>query len=518
MGLSFADLLTQESIATIRARMAAALLVDGFPVASWAPSSAGGVENMRLDMSAGIGVYLPPRIVDIVNGRILPLASGDYLKALGARFYGLTQREATYTIQNIALYAVGSPGSYAFNPGDLWVKSDATGNRYQSVDGGQFSAANTGPPVPGFPGNPLMLRFQAESPGSKYADVARTITTMVTARAGVRCVNVPPADFTPASVNGTSTGTMMATIASHIIPPAFQSVRVAIEQSGDVAGSPPAMISISIDGGSHWQPAIPIGPTILVSDRGGGAAILTFANSNVSPSFVAGDIYTTLKADAILQRGADAETEAAFKRRCSNRWPSLSDIPVAGTIDLWAHEASPEVDKVSTDADLTSAGIRVTIASSNGPASPAAQIAVEDYINARLWGFKGVPAPTSPTFPGPGLSPTEFALVISAQPFNVTATGPVRVPRDLLATAEVAANVAWIDYLAGLPLGGQDGSTVELAKLAQILADAGAIDIPSTLANLKINDVSADAPVPIGEVAVPAPGTSLLTTITWIPV
>ncbi len=513
--LNLADLLTQESIATIRARMATALAADGFPVASWAPSAAGGVENMRLDMSAGIGVYLPPRIVDIVNGRILPLASGDYLKALGARFYGLTKREATFTIENVALYAVGTPGQYSFQPGDLWVSSPGTGNRYQSIDGGSFSAANTGPPTQDFPANPLMLRFQAEAAGSKYADVAGTITTMVTARAGVRCVNVPPAAYTPATVNGPSTGTMVANAAPFVDP--VTSVRVRIDESGDVAGSPTAMISTSTDGGVSWSQSRPIGPTVAVGQIGPRAAILTFANSGVSPSFVAGDVYTTLKADAILQRGADAESEEAFKRRCSNRWPTLSDVPVAATIDLWCHEASPEVAKVITEADQNSGGVRITIASSTGPASPAAQIAVEDYVNARLWGYRDVPGPTSPSFAGPGLSPAETALAISAAPFDVIATGPVRVPKGIIATAQVAANNAWNVYVADLPLGGQEGAVVELAKLAQILADAGAIDVPTMFSALKINGASADATIPVGQVSVPAPGTSLLTTLTWIP-
>lgn len=520
MSLNFADLLAQESTATIRARIAVSLLADGFPVASWAPSAAGGVENMRLDMAAGLGVFLPPRIVQWVNGRILPLSSGDQLKALGAKFYGLTQRDATFTIENIALYAVGSGGSYTFNPGDLVVRGDGTGNLYRSIDGGKFSPANTGPPTPTFPGNPLMLSFQAEGAGSSFADVAGTIKTLVTARAGVRCVNIAPADFTPSVLNGTSTGGMSARFLTPGLKPAFGSIRVAIESNGFVGGAPLATISCSLDGGNTWSATAPIFPNFVIPPTvpGTGGAVLIFTDTGGSPSFVAGDIYTTFVADAILQRGADAESEAAFKRRCANRWPSLSDVPVAATIDLWAHEASPEVAKVTVDADQnTSGGIRITIASSNGPSSPVAQIAVEDYVNARLLGYKGVPTPSAPTFTGTATSPAETALVISALPFDVTAAGPVRVPKAILATAQVIANINWNLYLADLPLGGQPDAIIELAKLAQILADAGAIDIPTTLANLLINGVSADCTIPAGQVAVPAPGQTLLSSMTWIP-
>lgn len=519
MGLSFADLLSQESIATIRARLIASLADDGFPTGSWAPSAAGGVENMRIDMSAGIGAYMPPRIVALVNGRVLPLATGDYLKALGKRFYGLDQHLATKTIENIALYAAGSPGSYTFQPGDLVARSDATGRRYRSITGGQFSVQNTGPPTPTFRGNPLMLQFEAETAGADYSDPAGTITTMVTARAGVRCTNIAPADFTDAVVNGPSSGKMVARFTTPGLKTDFGSLRLSIEASG-IIGT--ARIAYSVDGGVTWSGEFTMTATVYIpaSVPGTGGATLTFTDTTVNPSFIAGDTYTVFRGDPILRRGTDDETTAAFRRRCSNRWPSLSDVPVAATIDLWAHSASDEVDKVSVDADPNvSGGILVTIASATGPASPAAQIAVEDYIAPRLQGYKGIAAPATAGF----TSPAETVIVSSARPFDVTAAGPVRVPKALLAAAQVDANVAWNDYLAERPIGGQQDAVLERAKLAQILADAGAIDIgdgtpPDPYSELRINGAAADLVIPVGTVAVPAPGQSLLTSMIWIPV
>jgi hypothetical protein len=251
-----------------------------------------------------------------------------------------------------------------------------------------------------------------------------------------------------------------------------------------------------------------------------GGAVLQFGNRGVTPAFIAGDIFTLFRASAILQRGRDDETETAFKRRCANRWPALSDVPVAATIDLWAHNASDEVDKVGVDADPnTSGGILVTIASATGPASAAALIDVQDYILERLRGYKGVAAPATAGF----TSPQETATVSSAVAFNVRPAGPVRVPKALLAQAQVDANNAWNEYLADLPLGGQHGAVIELAKLAQILADAGAVDIgdgapPDPYSELLLNGVSDDLAVPTGAVAVPAPGQSLLTAMTWIPI
>ncbi|HVZ88105.1 MAG TPA: baseplate J/gp47 family protein [Polyangia bacterium] len=527
MGLTLADLMTPESIATIRARLVAGLTADGFPVANWAPSANGGVENLRLDfVSAGIGAFLPPRIAAFVNGRILPLASddpvtGNYLTALGAKFYGLTKRAATYTVQNIGLYVAPASASvsYTFNPGDLWVRSTSSGRRYRSITGGALNGTNVWPNIPKIvPGQdfPLMLQFQAENPGSDYnLDGPGTISTMVTARAGVRCLNVSPSDFvpSPANCNGISTGTVVATLSG--ARPPVPSIRVQIVASGYVGS---ATFRFSTDGGDTWIFGGVAAPSVVVTDGSGLSAALAFANGTVTtlPSFVAGDIFTAVLGDPILQRGTDAETDTAFRRRCANRWPSLSDVPVAAKVDLWAHDASDEVDKVSVDADPnTSGGILVTIASSTGPASPAAQIAVGDYISARLWGYRGVPAPV-PTVANPNpTSPAETVIVRSATAFDVLAGGIVRVPKAQIAQAQVTANNAWAVYLADLPLGGQQGAVAELAKLAQILADAGAIDMPGLYSTLTLNGTAADLVIPTGAVAVQS--STLLLSITWQP-
>jgi hypothetical protein len=500
--LTFADLITAETPAAIRARIVAALAADGFPVDSWAPSAVGGVENMRVDMSAGIGIYMPPRIVSLVTGRILPLATGDFLKTLGKKFYGLDQQGPTSTIQNMAFFLKpgAAPVNYSFQAGQIKVRSDATGNRYTLIDSGNFTPANA------TFATALMLRVQADAPGKAYADPVGTVTTMVTAKAGVQCTNVEPTDFqpTPASLRGTSSGTVVATrFPAEVAAP--QSIRVRILSTGSVGS---ASFEFTFDGGLTWHFGGPTSASVPVSTAvPQQAAVLAFAGS-----FVVGDVFSTFLGKAIQQQGADAETESAFRRRCSNRWPALSAVPTAGSIDLLAHLASPEVDRVSTDADPnTSGGILVTIASAVGPATPGAQEAVQDYIAQRLAGYQAVPAPATAGF----TSPAETVLVTSAVEFSVTAAGPVRVPKAQLAAAQVAANDAWASYLADLPLGGQAGAVVELAELAQILADSGAIDVPSALANLTINGVSGDATIPKGQVAVaPLP---LQDTLIWIP-
>lgn len=504
--LTFQDLITAETPAVIRARMVAALAADGFPVASWAPSAVGGVENMRLDMSATVALYMPARIVQLVTGRILPLATGAFLTTLGKKFYGLDRNLAQPTIQNMAFW--NKPGAsglnYSFQAGQIQVRADATGNRYTLIDSGNFTPANATFETA------LMLRVQAQAPGKSYEDPVSTITTMVTAKAGVQCSNVPPSDYqpSPAAVRGTSSGTVIATKAVGRAAPL--SLRVRILASGNVGA---ASFEYSGDGGATWRFGGPTAPSMELGFDPATSVLVAFANSGAAQSFIAGDVFSTFIGDPIQQRGTDDETDVAFRRRCANRWPSLSAVPTAGSIDLLAHLASPEVDKVSVDADPnTSGGILVTIASATGPASPAAQIAVQDYIGARLAGYQGVPAPATAGF----TSPAETVLATSAMAFDVLAAGPVRVPKAQLSAAQVAADNAWNEYLANLPLGGQAGAVVLLAELAQILADAGAIDIPSTLSLLTLNGVSADLTIPAGEVAIPS-GT-LLTSLSWVPV
>jgi Baseplate J-like protein len=516
VGLTFADLMTAESVATIRARLAANLATAGAPVASWAPSSAGGAENLRLDAVAGaMQQLMAQRIANIVNGRILSLASDPpggppFLTYLGKKFYKLDKRDATSTIQNVALYVpAGVSVNYTFNPGDLWVRSNNSGHRYRSITGGSLNGQNTFPNVASGRvtvgvDNPLMLQFQAENPGSAYDDKAGDITTMVTAKAGVRCVNVAPSDFmpSPARCNGTSTGTVTPYLA--LPAPAPASIRIQIVTTGDVGH---ATFKWSFDGGLTWNGAIVMAPIITLSASNGVSAQVQFADNasaGAVSSFIAGDIFTALLGSAILQQGNDAETDAAFRQRCRNRWPALSLVPTAAVVNLWAHEASPEIARVFADADPnTPGGMLVTVASSAGTASPAAVSAVEDYIVPRLLGYQGVAAASGFS------SPAETVRVSSALPFNVKTGGVVQVPRAQLAAAQLAWVNAWNEYLIGLPIGGQPGAVVEMAVLEQTLADSGAVEA----SGLTLNGGSVDITVTNQQVAVAS-----TSTITWQPI
>ena len=503
----FEDLLTAEAQATIRARLVSNLAADGEPTTSWAPSSVGGSENLRLDMvSGGLASLASARVAALVGGRLLEVATDDpltgyWLSYLGLRFYGLQKRQATTTIQNVALIAAPTASANTFSDGDLWVKSPSTGNLYRlTLPPGQTLTLPAGATID--------ATFTAAAPGSSYSDPALSITQMVTAKAGVSCINVRPTQFRPTRSTGGSSGTVTALFLPpgqplDLLPnPAWASVRARIDVGGDLGT---AQFSWSTDGGNTWTAGGACSSNFAVP----GGGYLVFANG-ITPSFAVGTTFTCRVADCFLQRGADAETDQAFRSRCRNRWPALSLVPTRGEIELWSMAASPEVVRVSSDADANSpGGILVTVASQTGPATPIAQEAVEDFILARL-GFSGLPAPVAPTYPG-STSPRELVQVSSAPAFQVIAAGYVTVPSDQLAGAIAGADAAWNAYLASLPIG--DGSAiVELERFRTILGDLGATDIQS----LTLNNVVADLLIPVGQIPVPATGWTLAANLQWI--
>ncbi len=495
MTLLLADLRDPEDVDAIRQRLLTNLAGAGAPIDDWLPAASGGVEMIRVDADAtALQRLLATRVALLANLMLLELAEGDPLTLYAQKRYGIVRDESTRTIQNIALWLVGSAGAQSFAPGDLIVSSDATGNRYRLIEDIQIDTSNTAV-------NPLFARFEAEQPGSSYADAAETVTTLVTAVGGLRCSNRRPSEFLPTKVTGVSTGKVTAIYEVPGTPPPYESIRVRITASGEIGT---ATFDYSINGGAFWFTG-----AVTQAIYGLGGALILFANGAPGSSFIVGDIFTLLVAEAIAQQGADEESDTSLRNRCRLRWMTLSDVPLEGTINLWAHLASPEVDKVMADADPNTPGsILVTLASASGTASAAAVLAVQDYISERLFGYRGMPAPTG------FFSPEEKVLVRSATVRTILPAGVVQAPRATITAVQQAAETAWLAYLRSVPLGGQPGAAVVLTELIQAVMDAGAVDfLGATLNGAAANVTLADR-----EVAVPPDGSTLLTALTWQPV
>ena len=491
MALSLSDLRAVQTAAVIRARLAAALSLAGQPVAQWAPSAYGGVENAVLDAASGaLAQIVAPKLVQQVEMRFLDLSTEDALTIYAKKRYGLDRNPATYTIQNVLLTAAPGAPPYTFQPGDLWMRG-AGGNLYQSID------AVTLTPVPGDVAA-ANCRFQAQNTGSAYSDAEGTITKMVTAPAGISGVNVPPSQYAPTALNGSSSGTITASFSLLAIRPSG-SIRIRIDATGDIGV---ASFHYSTDGGSTWIPGGQVSAQTQI-----GVTTIAFANGT-NPSFIQGDIFTLIVAQAILQHGADEESDASLRRRCRLRWATLSDVPTEGLISLWAYLASPEVVRLRVDADANSpGGILVQLAAQGGPASPAAVIAVQDYITARLRGYKSITGKT----PSAVNLPTELVQASAAIAFPVTVvstpTAVVTVPRAKLAAVQQQADANWDAYLAGLEIGG----LVVFPELYQAIMDAGALDVTG----LQINGGTVDIQLASNQVAVPATGVTLTNSLAW---
>jgi hypothetical protein len=446
------------------------------------------------------------KVAQAARGRLLDLATDDLLAYLAAHYYQLRRQPATSTIQSIWITLVPTAPPIEFDAGEVWVASSSTGHRYQSLEPIKLGQRDS-----------QTFRFIAENPGASYNDPEFTVDTMVVAPAGVSCVNAPAMDYLPAHLSGFSSGHISARSDSedhngdplHVPGPAFDSIMVRIDGDGDVGT---ALFRYSIDGGDTWLPefgAMPMPPTFEIlgpPDADLSGATITFMNGT-TPSFVRNDIFTLILGSAIEQQGADAWSDATLRKLCRDRWATLSSVPTAGAFELWAHLASPEVRRVFSDADpATPGGVVVTIASSVGPASGQAQFDVADFLQARLAGYRGMPAPLS----GIAGSPAEGVLVRSAIARPITTGGTVFVPRAKLRDAQTASQLAFLAYLTSVDLGG----VVVLAEVEDILLDSGARNVSGVL----LNTFNRNLQLMPREVAVAAAGTTLITSMQWVPV
>ncbi len=223
----------------------------------------------------------------------------------------------------------------------MWFESDA-GRVYRSIDDLVLNSSEQDFVH-------ADIRAQAEETSSAANDDnAGSIHVMVTPLPAVSCTNVPLTDWSAAVLNGYSSGTITPSFATAgVPPPSYSTLKVKIDASGDPEGG---SFSWSTDGGQSWTSGGVMHSGVMID----GYTRISFVNSStVHPGFIALDVFSFQVADSIVQRGTDDETDAALRKRCANRWASLAAIPVRDSVDLLAHEASAEVDRVLTSASGT---------------------------------------------------------------------------------------------------------------------------------------------------------------------
>ncbi len=189
----------------------------------------------------------------------------------------------------------------------------------------------------------------------------------------------------------------------------------------------------------------------------------------------------------VPQYGADQESDGALQARCFARWPSL-EASEEDRLAKWAKAASASVTRLRLDADqVNPGGVIVTLAGASGGVSGGVVTTVQSYVDARA-------------------AITDYITAQTASDQTVTAGGTVTVPAARLVEIQLAADEAWVLFLATTQIGGQ----VHISQLIKVIMDAGAIDFT----DVTLNAVGADLTLGDTEVPVPDAG-GLATLLTW---
>jgi len=486
------DLLTPLDQPTIEQMLLAALqaapivggTVNSFPVTDWAP---GGFERTMIKMIA-TGLVSRENLIPLLTaGGFLTLASqitdasgnlvDGWLELLAAQNYNNPRGAATFTQQRLVLTCTTGPGPYSRNDGEIVAYSPSTGNRYRNVgsvtipDGGSVTAT-----------------FQSESPGLGYNDASGTIIGLITPMPGVSVTNPVTVAGVPTS---TLTGTGTIAVSSTTITTHPRSVKLTFTTGGRLDDASARATSTVYEG-----TAVAVsGPFVAGSTCTLDDLVLTLADGPAgTQSFNTGDTWLVgIPGTPLLQAGADKESLAALAQGCSNQWPALADIPTTGKFEAWVFACAKAqglgITKCKTAPSTTVAGIEnVYIAGSTATATPDQVTAEQSYIDERMDLIGG-------------------AEVIAATAHPLVLGGTAQCRRGTTAAVKAAADMAWAAYIAGAPIGGEPpDSLIEIARLEQILVDAGAHNV----SGLTFGGVAADVVLTAQECATVAypPSTS----------
>jgi hypothetical protein len=479
MSTTLTELLQPRSQATIEAILMATLQSAsiegmpgvGFPVTDWLPGSferthmkmiAAGLadrEDMIRMLTAGGFLELAATLVDADGNTI-----DGWMELLAAQTYLLNRTPAGYTRQVLTMTCTAGPGPYTRGPGEIIAYAPATGNRYLNVsaitipDGGSVTGI-----------------FQAEGPGVAYLDSAGSIVALITPMPGVSVTNAATAAGIPAEY---LSGSGAIDVTSTGITTTFRTVKLTFTQSGRIDDDS-ARFTCTVYQGSGVTTTGPY--TAAETFTQGDLSLSLTDGAAGTQSFNAGDEWIVgVPGTPILQAGTDQETLQALAQRCRDRWPSLSDIPTGNRYQGLVRECEASqhlgVTKVKTRPSSTVAGVEdIFVAGATASATPAQVAAVQAYIDPRS-----------------GM--IDAANVVAAQALDIVLAGSVKCRRGTTAAVKVAADQAWIRYIARVDIGGEDPEgLIKLIELENALHDAGCYTIFGLTLNGSAADVSLSA-------------------------
>lgn len=473
-------LLNPMSLEQVRTILIGILDAAEDPITDWED---GAVRLTQMQYSA-LGIdKLVDQLFPIMVGcgylGFVPKGESEWIDIIAEQIFQLTRTPAVITQQILTLTSDGTKGPFTVGP-DFYVVSPLTGNRYFAITTGTLT---TGAP------NSIQVTVQAEGPndpktGAYYADGPNTLTEIGTPWQGVTCSNVPPNFSGVVSTPSPALGLGVVTLSG--TPPAVATA-YDIQIVGDGQNTT-AHLQYRTNGGP-WSATTPMAATVAI-----GTVTVHFTNDagGSNPSFRTGDVYSfSSPGSAITRSGVAAESDVSLVARCYSRWPDISGMMVDRRV-TWALEAAGDVKRVAVAADTVIGGrMFVTIAGAPGTAPLGGGViaAVQTAIDQQ----EGI---------------GRFSVVAAATNTTITATnagaGQVTVPEAQLANIQAAANLVWSAYVDSTDIGG----TVRLAKLTEILMDAGAIDVTG----LELNGFAANVVLASNHVAIAAD----LSSLTWV--
>lgn len=501
MAITLQQLLTPQTLDSIRAKVLGKLQGRALPTTDWSPT---GIERTIVEMvSEALQDLVVNGIPTVVGGGYVDYAVGDWLTFNSAERYSNTRNPATFTLGNILL--TNSTGSnITVQPNQLWFKFPSGNNYNGPIGAGPWTVPASGtlsiPVQSESPNHSVLLSATDTAPLVSYVDASGVTIKMTTVVAGLSATNIAP----PYS-SVIQTGVGSGTVTPSGTPALSHSVSIRVDVSGQVGGT--LVYSYSVDGAAYVT-----GQTASTQTNMGGVTGLnvTLANGSGTPSFIASTVYGySCPGSWITTQGTDAEYDPALATRDKNRWPSLATLsaipgsPTLGFYDLLARLASTQVTQtlVQTDATINNK-VNIYVAGQGG-ILPGSVLAT---INAFLGSLNML---------------TDFPLAQSPVGLTITIAGlTITVKQASLASAQASLQAALQTYFTSLGINASTtNGVIRHARIVQIIEDTfGVVDLTDT--TMTINTVAGSLTLPtiVGQVQLPTWAQTVSSAFTWVTV
>lgn len=419
------DLIVVKSSTTYQTEMLADLANpaivggSGMPATSW---QAGSVPRTLIAAQAEVSADLNTAQRAIADGGFLSSAAGDWLTLLADEQWDVQRDDAVATI-GIATLTDGGGGPYTPAVGAL-IASDSSGNQFRNITTGTLALSGT-----------LALRWKAVETGAGYNIGNGSLTTLVTALAGVT-INNPATWLTlPGTAAAAAQGTIRITDGASTGP--------------HVVGAGTVTVN---DGAGHSYTNT---NSFTITTAGGYADVLFTASAVGLASNVANNVITTVAITPVVgltsnnpgttwitTSGADEQSDSDLQEECRDKWATLGIGWTSDAIEYLAKQAATTTHvtrvRVTSNPGGVAGLVGVTIGSIAGVMNAADVAAVQAY------------------FDDGRTTLTSSITVSSCTALTVNITGTIRVPAAYAALAQSNAERNLLALEQSVPIGGSD--------------------------------------------------------------